>query len=101
MLLLRFIAFKFLQFIFLKDFIYLFLERGREGEREKHQCVVASHVAPIRNLAHNPGMCPDWESSRQHFGSQPRAQSTEPHQPGPHLLTLNHTNAVGGVPLYP
>ena len=29
---------------FLKDFIYLFLERGREGERdgEKHQCVVAS-----------------------------------------------------------
>ena len=31
---------------FLKDFIYLFLERGRKGEREgeKHQCVVASHV---------------------------------------------------------
>ena len=27
-----------------KDFIYLFLDRGREGEREKHQCVVASHA---------------------------------------------------------
>ena len=31
-----------------KDFTYLFVftERGREGEREgeKHQCVVASHV---------------------------------------------------------
>ena len=32
--------------LFLKDFIYLFLKRGegREKKREKHQCVVASHV---------------------------------------------------------
>ena len=47
---------------FLKDFIYLFLERG-EGEREgeKHQCVVASHAPTTGDLAHNPGMCPDWE----------------------------------------
>ena len=31
---------------FYKDFIYLFLERGeeREKEEEKHQCVVASHM---------------------------------------------------------
>ena len=31
---------------FFKDFIYLFLERGKEGEREgeKHQFVVASCV---------------------------------------------------------
>ena len=31
---------------FLKDFIYLFLEREKEGEREgeKHQCVVTSHT---------------------------------------------------------
>ena len=36
-----------------KDFIYLFLERGREreGEGEKHQCVVASHVPPTGDLA--------------------------------------------------
>ena len=28
--------------------MYLYLERGREGEREgeKHQCVVASHALP-------------------------------------------------------
>ena len=47
-------------FYFFKDFIYLFLERGREGEREgeKHQCVVASHVPPTEVMAHNPGMCP-------------------------------------------
>ena len=45
------------------DFIYLFLERGREGEREgkKHQCVVASRVPSTGELSHNPGMCPDWE----------------------------------------
>ena len=42
---------------------YLCLERGREGEREgeEHQCVVASHVPPTRDLACNPDMCPDWE----------------------------------------
>ena len=45
---------------FLKDFIYLFLERG-EGRREgeKHQHVVASHVPLTEDLAGNPGMCPD------------------------------------------
>ena len=44
-----------------------------EGERggEKHQCVVASHVAPTGDLACNPGTCPDWESNRRPFGSQP------------------------------
>ena len=48
---------------FLKDFIYLFLERRREREREaeKHQCVVVSCVPHTGDLAHNPGMCPDWE----------------------------------------
>ena len=40
-------------------------------EGERHQCVVASHVAPTGDLAHNPGMCPDRESNRQPFGSQP------------------------------
>ena len=51
---------------FFKDFIYLFLERGREGERkgEKHQCVVASHVAPTGDLVCDPGMCPNWGSNQ-------------------------------------
>ena len=54
-----------------KDFIYLFiLERGKG--REKHQCVVASCMPPIGNLACNPGMSPDWESNQQNFGSQAR-----------------------------
>ena len=44
-------------FFFFKD---LFLEKGRVGEREgeKHQCVVASHVPPTGDLAHNLGVYP-------------------------------------------
>ena len=72
-------------FIFKINYLFIFRERGREGEREgeKRQCVVASHVPPTKDLAYNPGMCPDWESNQRPFGSQARAQSTEPHQPGP------------------
>ena len=65
---------------FSKDFIYLFLERGRE--EEKHQCVVASHAPHTGDLASNLGTCPDWVSNQQPFGSQAGAQYTEPHQPG-------------------
>ena len=59
---------------FFKVLFYLsFRETGREGEREgeEHQCVVASHVALTGDLVRNPGMCPDWESNRRPFGSQP------------------------------
>ena len=51
--------------VFLKDFISLFLKRGevRESEGEEHQCVVASHMPPTGDLTRNPGMCPDWESN--------------------------------------
>ena len=34
------------------------------------------------DLAHNPGMCPDWEWNQRPFGSQASTQSTESHQPG-------------------
>ena len=46
---------------------YLFTVREGEGgerEGEKHQCVVASHAPPPGGLAHNAGMCPDWESNQ-------------------------------------
>ena len=60
-------------FLFFRFYLFIFKERGREREREgkKHQCVVASHVAPAGNLVCNPGMCPDWESNWQPSGSQP------------------------------
>ena len=63
-----------------KDFFYFslfLLKRGRGNQR-----VVASHAPPARDLACNPGKCPDWKSNQQPFGLQARAQSTEPHQPG-------------------
>ena len=77
------------------DCIYLFItERGREGEREgeKHQYVVASHVPPTGDLAHNPRVCPDWESNQRPFYLQAGAQSTEPHQPGLILFELRVHN---------
>ena len=69
--------------IFLKKILFIFRERGREGERdkEKHQCVVASHTPPPGDLVPNPGMCTDWELNQQHFGSQAHVQSTELHLP--------------------
>ena len=57
-----------------------------EREREKHQCVVVSCIPLNGDQAHSPGMCPDWESNQVPFGSQAGAQSTEPHQPGAHVL---------------
>ena len=82
-------ALNFFLFFFL-SFIYLFLDRGREGERggDKHQCVVASHAPPTGDLAHNPGMCPDGELNQRPFGSHTGAQSTEPHQSGRNFLGL-------------
>ena len=76
-------------FFFLKKRFYLFIfrERGREGEREgeKHQGGVASHL-PTGDLACNPGMFLDWKLNLRSFGSQARAQSTELHQPRSLLL---------------
>ena len=71
--------------VFLIFYLFICREKGRDGEREgeKHQCVVASPTPPIRDLTCNPGMCPDWDFSRQHFGLQAHTQSTELHQPGP------------------
>ena len=65
-----------IDFIFLKILFIIFLEReeGRERGRE-HQCVVASQVPPTRDLALNPGMCPDQESNKSPFGSQVGTQS--------------------------
>ena len=80
-------SFFFLRFYLQKKkrfYLLLFGERGREGERkgERHQGVAASHMPPTRDLAHDPGMCPDWESNQRPFGLQAGTQSTEPHQPG-------------------
>ena len=50
---------------FLKKILFIFRDRGKEGEREgeKHQ-LVASCMPRTGDLAGNPGMCPDWESNQ-------------------------------------
>ena len=50
---------------FFKDFIlFYFFREGKGGrEGEKHQGVVAFHGSFTGDLAHNPGMDPDWESN--------------------------------------
>ena len=70
--------------IFLKDFTYLYLERRevREKERERNINVWLPLGSPTGDLAYNPGICPDWESNWQTFGSQVGTQSTDPHPPG-------------------
>ena len=72
--------------------LFIFRQSGREGEREgeKHHCGVASHMPPTGDLALNLGMCPDWESNQQPFGSQAGTQSTEPHQPGMFLSRYSY-----------
>ena len=47
-------------FFFLFLILFIYFREGKGGkEREKHQCVVASHAPLIGDLARNPGMCPD------------------------------------------
>ena len=55
-----------------KEFIYFFLREG-----EKHQGIVASRAPPTGGLAHDPGMCPDWELNWRPFGLQSGAQFTD------------------------
>ena len=71
-------------FIFLRFYIFIFREKGREGERErgKHHCVVACCVS----LA---GVLPDLQPRHVHWlgiklqlcDSQTHTQSIELHQP--------------------
>ena len=69
---------------FLKDFIYFYREGKGEGKKWRETLMyVASRMPPIGDLAHNPRMCPGWESIQRPFGSQAGTQSTEPPQPGP------------------
>ena len=93
-------------FFFLKRFyLFVFRERGREGEREgeKHQCARNTSIGclpctpPARDLAQNPCMYPDWESNQWPFNSQAGTQSTELHQPGCARGLLYHNGPLGSL----
>ena len=62
-------------YLFFKDFIYLFLDRGEVWERNIN--VGASRMTPNGDLARNPGMYPDWESNWGPLGLQVSTQFTE------------------------
>ena len=75
-------------FLFLKDFMYLLLERGEKRERnidvwEKHWLLWTSSNI-VWEIYHphywvpgpQPGHVPDWELNLQPFGSQASAQSS-------------------------
>ena len=82
-------------FSFFKFYLFIFRQRRREGERGKHQCVVASRAPPTGDLACKTGTCPDWESNQRPFGSQAGTQSTEPSQPGHiFLITFKKTLSI-------
>ena len=56
----------------------------------------ASHTPPTGDLAHNPGICPDWEVNWQPFGLQAITLNplSEPHQPGMMLLIFFRQNTL-------
>ena len=90
---LGFLIYKYVWLFFKWHYLFIFRERGREGEREKekYQGVAASHAppsTPTRDPARNWGMCPDWGLSQRHFGLQAGTQSTETHQPEQLFLLL-------------
>ena len=71
--------------LFLNILFIYFLERGEGKEKERERNInvwLPLMYPPPRDLACNPGMCPDWESNQQPFCSQAQAQSTELHQLG-------------------
>ena len=58
-------------------------------------CGCLSH-APYQG----PGMCPNWESNRQPFGSRAGTQSTEPHHLGlPSSLSKSNEKMSSGKDL--
>ena len=79
-------------FFFLRFYLLIFRERGgRKRGRETSMCEryidrLSLARPQLGTWLATQGMCPDWESNQQPFGSQAGTQSTEPHQPGQERL---------------
>ena len=60
--------------------------------------------APTGVLAHNPGMCPDWELNQQPFALGDNTQPTDPHWSGPFkkkFFFLIFNKLSNGINMYP
>ena len=76
-------------FIFYFLRLYLFIFRGRKGERRRETSVCAwlpLARPPLGTWPAAQTSAPAWESNQRPFGLQAAAQSTEPHQPGLHTF---------------
>ena len=73
------LSFKSIQFF--KEIIYLFIfrERGKEGQRERNSSVWLPLVHPLPGTWPETQGCADWESNWRPFDWQAHAQSTELH----------------------
>ena len=69
-------------------FIYLFLEKGREGERERNINVWLPLTHPILGSWPTTQACALTGNQTSDSGSQASIQSTEPHQPGLRTTSL-------------
>ena len=73
-------------YLFIYSFIHLLIFREGKGGRKRGRgtsmcgCLLCTPLT--RDLACNPGMCPDQELNQQPFALQSDAQSIEPQQPG-------------------
>ena len=82
-------------------YLFIFRERGNEGERERNinvwekQLSAAPRTPPTR--AHNPGMCPSQELNYWPFGLQNGNQPTEPYQSG-HIPLLRAPTTLCTLP---
>ena len=78
------------KFFSVRFYLFIFRERGREGEREgeKHQCVVASQESPTGDPPRNPGMCPDRESTSNPLVHRPTLNPLSYTSQGRHIFKL-------------
>ena len=99
MQLILFLVYFYWVYLFSLKILFIFRERGREGERvgEKHQYVAACHVPATGDLVHKPGLCPDWESNRRTFGLQAPLEATalRIHTPLPLARHLANSQVTG------
>ena len=70
-------------------FTYLFLERGEGREKKGERSIdvwLPLPMSPTRDLACNPGMCPDWELNWHPLVRMPALNPLSHTSQGPLLL---------------